>query len=571
MKYEILKYFDIFGTKFHFYTDERPRLYTIFGGISSVILVFVCFILFIFYNLDDLKRNSSTVTTSNIPLETYHIIKLNEEKIWLPFRIVDYYNKIKKNSTLVYPIIYYYEKIRNETNSNFETNIKLLKYKLCNETSMIHRSEIYKINVPLNQLFCIETDNSEIGGSLISTFLKYIKINFYYNPNFSKNITENNYLKIEFYFPVIHFQQINKNNPITVLYKRHFYNINKYSNKIERLYLKEYKLNDDLGWIIKDDKNYSFWGLSEIKSDFYINKDLISEKNNPVIYSLSIFLESGFILYKRKYKKIIQIIFEGLPVIYVVFIIFQKFVKLVKLTEENTKLIELLFENLHKKKDKLIDLKKKIFADKNKNSNLNIPAEDNSNLKISQYSSNFLNQENQKKARKSVQITPINQRIENNNNNILSNNISLFEIQKGKITVSPKKVGFRKSAIDGSINDFFENSIRYETLKLFPSKYYFYANFIRNFDIDKLNCCFSQKFSKVYSFYSKIIDIVSYLKLIKEFELMKKKLLKTEDINMIENARKINVNERMFIRNMNECIDNGNFLIFSQNVQKKFK
>ena len=583
MKKEILKYLDIFGIKFHFYTGEHPKLYTVFGGISSIISIFVCILIFILYSLDNLKRNSSIVTSSSIPSENYKI-KFNEEKIWLPFRIVDYNNKIIENSDLIYPIIYYYENMRNDTSSSFETKIKLLKYKLCNETSMINKSEIYKINVPLNQLFCIEMDNLEIGGSWISTFLNYIKIDFYlcensifYGSNFTKleNITkntwENNSLEIEFYFPIVHFQQINQNTPIIVLYKQHFYHISKNTNKIDRLYLKEYILNDDLGWILKNEKNFSFWGLSEIKSDFYIinnNKDLINERKNSKIYSLNIYSESGIVLYKRRYKKIIEIIFEGLPGIFIVFIIFQKIVKLFKLAKENKKLIELLFENLQKNKNKLIDLKKKIFAEE-KNNNLNIIQEDNSNLKISQHSSNFLNPNYRKKVRKSVQIPSINQRFQNHLN-ILSNNNNVFEFPKGKNTISPKKIHHGKSAMDAIFNNLSENSIKYKILKLFPSRYYFFLNFIKNIDITKIKYCFSQKFTKVYCFFSKMVDISSYLKLMKEFELMKNIVLKVEDITTIERTRKINVNERNFIRNINECIESRNFSIFAQNIPKKF-
>ena len=588
MKYEIIKYFDIFGTRFHFYTDERPRLYTIFGGIASITSIFVCFIIFLFYSLDDLERNSSIISTSILPSDNYHKIRFNEEKLWLPFRIVDNNNKINHHN-LIYPIIYYYENIRNDTNSTFESKIKILKYKLCNETSMINKSENYKINVPLDQLFCIEVDNLEIGGSWTSTFLSYIKVDFYLcengifnNSNFTncnseekiiKNISENSSLEIEFYYPVVHFQQINQNTPIIVLYKQHFYHINKYSNKIDRLYLKEYILNDDLGWILKNDKNFSFWGLSEIKGDSYFNiynKDLINEVKNPIIYSMNIFSESEIVFYKRKYKKIIQIIVEGLPVIFAVYEIFVKFVKLIKLTEENTKLIGLLFENLQRKKTKLINLKKILFAEKSSNNNnINLVPEDNSNFGMSQYSSNVMNKIPRKKQRNSVQI-PSPNKLQNKENLIFNHNPS-FELSKVKKLISPNKIEVKRSAMDAFFNGISENSIKYEISKLFPSRYYFFVNFLKNFDIVKMKFCFSKKFTKVYTFLGKMIDFSSYLKLIKEFEFMKNKLLKVEDINMIERSRKINVNERMFMRNMNECIENGNFVIFSQNTPKKFK
>ena len=65
-----------------------------------------------------------------------------------------------------------------------------------------------------------------------------------------------------------------------------------------------------------------------------------------------------------------------------------------------------------------------------------------------------------------------------------------------------------------------------------------------------------------------MFDISSYLILQKEFQILKNTILKVEDVNAIEKASKINVNETSFIRNMNECIDKGKFKIFSQNIDK---
>ena len=40
-----------------------------------------------------------------------------------------------------------------------ELNYHLLNYKLCNETSMGNKPENYKIDVPLNELCCLDQDD----------------------------------------------------------------------------------------------------------------------------------------------------------------------------------------------------------------------------------------------------------------------------------------------------------------------------------------------------------------------------------------------------------------------------
>ena len=44
----ILRYIDVFGTRFTFFNNKKPRLYTVLGGILSIISIIVCLLSFIF-------------------------------------------------------------------------------------------------------------------------------------------------------------------------------------------------------------------------------------------------------------------------------------------------------------------------------------------------------------------------------------------------------------------------------------------------------------------------------------------------------------------------------------------
>ena len=65
-----------------------------------------------------------------------------------------------------------------ETN-NYNITKKLLKYRLCNETSMVNMPSNYKISLPLNQLFCIDKDDILFGGNWNHDFLNYLEVNLY--------------------------------------------------------------------------------------------------------------------------------------------------------------------------------------------------------------------------------------------------------------------------------------------------------------------------------------------------------------------------------------------------------
>ena len=88
----ILEYLDMFGTKLTFYSDKKSKLYTLNGGILSIISIISCIICFILFSFDDLNRKFPITTTSSIPSEGYRKVKFGKEKIWIPWRIVDYNN-----------------------------------------------------------------------------------------------------------------------------------------------------------------------------------------------------------------------------------------------------------------------------------------------------------------------------------------------------------------------------------------------------------------------------------------------------------------------------------------------
>ena len=624
MIYEVIKYCDIFGTKFHFYTDEKPKFYTLFGGVSSIILFFICLITFIFYSLDDFKRNNPIVTTSSIPSEGHPNIKFGKEKIWIPWRIVDSNNKFIEHIGLIYPIIYYYSRSRNNTNDPFISNIKKLNYTLCNETSMINKSDLYQIGVSLSQLYCIDMDNLEIGGSWASLFLNYIQVNFYlcedgidYNNTSPKctnkekilqKIGTNNSLRIEFYYPVVQFQQTNISIPIIVTYKQLFYQISKNTNKIDRLYIQEHILENDLGWITNKKINSTFWGFSAVDGDSYSTtdtRDFIKGGSTSKSYSLNLYLEPETIYYKRKYKKFFQIVVESLPIIFVIFKIFKKAMKIFKNSEENKKFFELLFENHKQKQNKFAKLNEKIMVQQSKQEHKDVINynKDNGNIikKIVQFNchSSYDNRNQSAKDCSHINLIDIQKsnRAINFNSKYNSKNKDFNspivhkkdhsknlkqKRRKSLFSKSPIENGFsilrkeeqnkqnyqNQNELSNIMNEISENKLTYKIKTLFPFKYYFFSIFVKNFDIAKFKCFFSKKFTKVYKFMSKIFDVSSYLKLMREFEILKNTFLNESGVNYIERPRKINVNERLFLRNMNECIEGGNFNIFSSNIAK---
>ena len=108
--------------------------------------------------------------------------------------------------------------------------------------------------------------------------------------------------------------------------------------------------------------------------------------------------------------------------------------------------------------------------------------------------------------------------------------------------------------------------------KLFPYRYYLFSEFIKNIDINQyFRCCFSKKYAKVYKFIGKLFDISSYLVLQREFSIIKNYTFKQNELNMIEQDIKINLNDHSFMRDINDCIGGTKSNIFSKNIKENHK
>ena len=582
---EILECFDLFGTKIGFYAEGKSNFYTALGGILSIASIIMSIVSFLLFSLDDLKRVSPTTSSSSIPSEGYRKIKFNEEKIWIPIRISDYYYNYIDHEGLIYPDIRYYYGERSSLNEAFNIKFKKLDFKLCNETSMAKKPDIYSINFPLNQLYCIDADNLEIGGFWDSTFIGFIKIDLYFckngenysenNPNcttydnIKKKIGYNNSLKFDIYYPTIQFQPLNYSNPIIILYRHYFYHISKYSNKIARLFLQEYVLTDDHGWFSNNIINNSYWGLSSLNSDDYATpetKDLINQGSTSRFYSLNIHLEPGIILYKRKYKKILAIVIEDLPIMYIVFIIFENIAKLIKSAEENKIMIELLFENLKERTSKfdkhldIIKISNEVVEYSKSNSPIIQLIKSGSNENIINNLSPDISQQNKicssSKERKQIidKVNAVFSKNEQNEEKAITPNF----LRRKKIMnlINHKNTLFNQNNL--SVRS------RYVAKKLFPNRFYFFSSFIKNSTIKKNNCFFDNKFAKVYTFLTQIIDISAYLILEREFNILKTQFLDDKKRKYIEKNNKINVGAHGFINDINQCLNDKNFNIFSK-------
>ena len=358
---DFIKYFDFFTIKFHFYTNKQPKFRNIFGGIMNLIYLFICFLIFFEFSYEDLFKLNPISSKSEISNIKQKVVNLNEEKLWIPFRMVTYEEKFIDHRGFLYILPYFIEGKRNNSNG-MDLKYNLLHYKLCNETSMINKSNNYKIDVPLNELFCIDENDIKFGGSWNGNFLNYIEINLHlcqdgihFNSSDPRCTTidellnyKNSSWLFEFYYPVVQFQPTNFETPLEVIYKSYFYRLSSKTHKVERLYIQEHILSDDKSLITKEYRNSSCWGMSTIYGDDYYfseNIDPIVKSTSSRVYSLAIYMDIGLVYYTREYKKLFMIISNVFPLFRFVLYFIKNFTVHVKMSLTKRNLIELIFEN----------------------------------------------------------------------------------------------------------------------------------------------------------------------------------------------------------------------------------
>ena len=428
--WEFLKYIDCFGAEINFYIEKNRKFYNPLGGILTLLSVALSVFVFICINYKDFSHENP-MTSSFILRENYNNIKFGEEKIWIAWRIRDYFNKKVEHKNFFYPIIFYYKGIKNENSNGMDLTYSLIDYKLCNETSMANRSDTYIMNISLDNLYCINMEDLDVGGNWQGDFINYIEFDLFicedginYNESDKKcttyeqilNSSINNSYEMEIYYPLVYYQPTNRSYPILVKYKNYFYHLSRYSNKIDRLYLQKYMLYDDVGIFTKSEKNYSYWGVSSLAGDSYATreeKDLMNEGSTSRLYSFNIYLNSDIICYTRSYKSILIILANTLPILNVIFVVLGFIDEIFKISTKNKKMTELLFVNI---KEKFKRFNGESFSDKfNKiyNSNNNI----NKNYKL--YKRNI--------SRSNIPYFNKVLNNSNNNDNIIKNNTNISD------------------------------------------------------------------------------------------------------------------------------------------------
>ena len=526
-----LKICDLYGTRFHWYIGHKPKNYTHYGGIFSILSLIIYILFIVVLGMDDFKRAHPIISEATIPPKGYKNIKFGEKKLYIPWRVVDYDEKPIDIKGILYPKIFYFTSTYNPKTGKMDTNYTLINYKLCNETSMKYLGREFLIDINLGDLYCIDMEDLYMGGSFNAEFINYIRLDIYlcengirYNETNDKCTSldkfeelhgKNNAWFFEVFYPKVQFQPNEVGIPILILYQSYYYIFGRYSNKLDRLYLQEHILEDDKGWIFNIPKNLTYWDTYSIGGENYYRgeKDILKYGSNSRLYSLKIYLNLGISFYTRKYKKLYEIFSEICLLIKAITAFFNYLSEEMNDIYSSKKINEMIIDIdcKHKNFNKLFKQKIDFFRSTKSPTFVNFKNERNSlNINEMQIEKKILYNKNNKESK----ANGIDDSVHFDLKNILNNSIISYSLRNQNIR--------RKSLNSSNFSEKFK----------YPMIYYLKINILMKLNLrEKYNKYLPSNFMKSFAIYRHIIDISSYINLYKEFEIIKQLLLNQSSLS----------------------------------------
>ena len=598
---DFFRYCDFFNMKFNFFYENKINV-TIFGGCMGIFFLLISIIVTIILSIDDFRKLNPITTKSEVPGGDFRVVNLKNSNIYIPWRLITYEEKFINHKGIVYPSITLIEgNLKEEI--GMDLKVHNLNYTLCNETSMANVSGQYKIDTPLNELFCIEHNDIPFGGSWLSDRLFYLEVNLFlcedgiqYNASDSRctplqdiiNYTNTTWL-LEFFYPIVQFQPRDHEVPMMVIYKNYYYRLSSHTYKLVRLYIQENILSDDLSLVKHSPTNTSCWGISNVYGDTYVwtpEQDPLVKSNSSTLFSLDIYMDQGYIFYTRSYRKIFEIISNIFPIINVLLIIFDKFTVWIKSAFTRQSLVELIFENT-----KIIKNKGKILINIERNINKNMKPrntifinkrpkfEDTLKICKEKYIPKKINSINNIEDNRSANREQIKSLKKKQSDNYkddshldLFNSFSLKKAHKMKERNgnSFQRNNNRNSKDKEINNNDSEIITRKEKRNLFPLFYFFMDIFIEKLDKPRSFCCLDKNYLIVYNFMGRLFDITSYVMLFKYFNIYKTVFSEElKNLNLKNFNKKININNKEMMENIENKVyssDSENNGIFSRTI-----
>ena len=311
--------FDFFSKRISFFFKEKEKIATFFGLILSLLYILFALAFFAIHVYYIIKRvnvkvyDSTTYSKDNIPY-----ININPNLISFAFGLEDpLTNNRFIDKSIYYPKIYFYDK----TKINGEYNItekKELEYEICQKANFgVDFENILEEN-EINSSYCLKDYNISLIGGYNYDRMSYITINIYPCRNTSENEilcqpqnVIDSYLNggfISLLAKDIGLSPSNFSFPVMPSLKYLRTAIDQSLYKEFNIYYSITEINTDISFFAEKLKKEKYLQFSKEYETFFFRNENNYYNDNKIL-SITIGLEDKIHIQKRSYSKINEVFF----------------------------------------------------------------------------------------------------------------------------------------------------------------------------------------------------------------------------------------------------------------------
>ena len=472
----------------------------------SIFCLLIIILISLLFGADFYNKENPRLITENIKTDDFKEIDFTPDKFTFAFRIENGAGNLAVDASTYINLMFGYKRyVYNETEQDFDNEGYIINQVPCNETLVPDTK--FNSGRNLTEWICLDfpKEGFKFGGSWTGKFVNYFNIFMWNNTNIEET---DKYLKsdsfyVSMFYPTFYFLPNNLTHPQNIKYVNYYTQITAALAKNDRIFVKNYILDDDVGWIFKDVKSSSVLAFERRESEFELNDLKQNDLDTYYFYSLVMYFNSEYDKIYRSYMKI-----QELSALVGGFMKIIMFIAEMLIIPYNRFLMR-------------FDLVNQYYRSDSNTSDI----DDNINKMNKSNSVQMINSKPMTKNLKGEDIDLLNHKKIASKNDVIENNYVKESVPNSEQKMHPfNKKGF-ESKIKDSANLELTSSIKkivHKTLTEKNKKHFKinYFQYLLNF-LFKSKSLMVKEFSVADDILNRKFDIASYLELVKQFELIK--------------------------------------------------
>lgn len=309
----LLEEIDIYGQKFSFLIFNHYHFHSIISITLTILVSIISIFLLYFLGEDFFFRKNPKTLESTAIRDSGFMINLTQTTYFSAWRLEDAFGNEINYKNIIYPLLMYY----NSTSQEYET--------ISNEKCDINNIPKSILNLDIINYNCFTWDNRYFGGDWDQDFLYYFSFGLYFceggnafgagNKCTQKKkildfLNHKDLVYLSVFLPYLNFVPENKVQPYQILYHQYYFLLTPQLQKIDKVKIHQTIVNDDKNYFVTRKNNETVWNTSPIETTYYFFdfSQYGYENYSSSLYTMNFYMDKTYTYYKRFYVKFPEIL-----------------------------------------------------------------------------------------------------------------------------------------------------------------------------------------------------------------------------------------------------------------------